>query len=78
MFRGHRPARGRPSATLGALPSAPDPRLRPLDGVPAAGAPACSALRRPEFASARCASAAVASLLAPGPVRCGEPPPRTA
>ncbi|MYT19865.1 hypothetical protein GTW69_06105 [Streptomyces sp. SID7760] len=50
-------------ATLGALLLSGDRRLRLLGAVLAAGALACSALWRLEFASTWCAFAAVASLL---------------
>ncbi|MFB7171022.1 DUF6629 family protein [Streptomyces sp. NPDC056254] len=50
-------------ATLGALLLGGDRRLRTLGVVLAAGALACSALWRLEFASTWCAFAAVASLL---------------
>ncbi|MFF9049832.1 DUF6629 family protein [Streptomyces erythrochromogenes] len=60
-------------ATPGALLLAGDRRLRTLGMVPAAGAPACSALWRLEFASTWCAFAAVASLLVLGWVRGREP-----
>ncbi|MFE5805125.1 DUF6629 family protein [Streptomyces sp. NPDC056491] len=56
-------------ATLGALLLAGDGRLRTLGVVLAAGALACSALWRLEFASTWCAFAAVASLLVLGWVR---------
>ncbi|MFG2987932.1 DUF6629 family protein [Streptomyces sp. NPDC048257] len=56
-------------ATLGALLLGGDRRLRTLGVVPAAGAMACSALWRLEFASTWCAFAAAASLLVPGWVR---------
>lgn len=68
------PARtGCPFATPGALLLAGDRRLRTLGMVLAAGAPACSALWRPEFAATRCVFAAVASLLVPGRARGREP-----
>ncbi|MFJ3977580.1 DUF6629 family protein [Streptomyces sp. NPDC090021] len=60
-------------ATLGALLLAGDRRLRTLGMVLAAGALACSALWRLEFASTWCAFAAVASLLVLGWVRGREP-----
>ncbi|WP_053629061.1 DUF6629 family protein [Streptomyces sp. H021] len=53
-------------ATLGPLLLAGDRRLRTLGVVPTAGALACSALWRLEFASTWCAFAAVASLLVLG------------
>ncbi len=56
-------------ATLGSLLLGGDRRLRILGVVLAAGALACSALWRLEFASAWCAFAAVASLLVLGWVR---------
>ncbi|MFD5410236.1 DUF6629 family protein [Streptomyces nojiriensis] len=56
-------------ATPGSLLLAGDRRLGTLGVVPAAGALACSALWRPEFASTWCAFAAVASLLVWGWVR---------
>ncbi|MFF4264301.1 DUF6629 family protein [Streptomyces virginiae] len=56
-------------ATLGALLLGGDRRLRTLGAVLTAGAPACSALWRLEFASTWCAFAAVASLLLLGWVR---------
>lgn len=56
-------------ATPGALLLAGDGRLRTLGVVLAAGALACSALWRLEFASTWCAFAAVASLLVLGRVR---------
>ncbi|GGS21254.1 hypothetical protein Snoj_22300 [Streptomyces nojiriensis] len=56
-------------ATLGALLLGGDRRLGTLGMVPAAGALACSALWRLEFASTWCAFAAVASLLVWGWVR---------
>ncbi|MFD9367430.1 DUF6629 family protein, partial [Streptomyces sp. NPDC060020] len=61
-------------ATLGALLLAGDRRLRTLGAVPAAGALACSALWRLEFASTWCAFASVASALVLGWVRRREPP----
>ncbi|MEV7440628.1 DUF6629 family protein [Streptomyces sp. NPDC091204] len=61
-------------ATLGALLLAGDRRLRTLGGVLAAGALACSALWRLEFASTWCAFAAVAPVLVLGWVRRREPP----
>ncbi|MGN5385511.1 DUF6629 family protein [Streptomyces sp. JL7001] len=60
-------------ATLGALLLAGDRRLRTLGVVLAAGALACSALWRLEFASTWCAFAAVASLLVLGWVGGREP-----
>ncbi|MFJ6793371.1 DUF6629 family protein [Streptomyces sp. NPDC091268] len=60
-------------ATLGALLISGDRRLRTLGVVLAAGALACSAMWRLEFASTWCAFAAVASLLVPGWVRRREP-----
>ncbi|MFD4870952.1 DUF6629 family protein [Streptomyces sp. NPDC058412] len=60
-------------ATLGALLLAGDRRLRTLGVVLAAGALACSALWRLEFASTWCAFAAVASVLVLGWVRRREP-----
>lgn len=60
---------GRLFATPGSLPLGGDRRLRTLGLVPTAGAPACSALWRLEFASTWCAFAAVASLLVLGWVR---------
>ncbi|MFF2787276.1 DUF6629 family protein [Streptomyces sp. NPDC058049] len=53
-----------------------DRRLRTLGVVPAAGAPACSALWRLEFASTWCTFAAVAWLVVRGRVRgpCAAPP----
>ncbi|MGW6984294.1 DUF6629 family protein [Streptomyces sp. NPDC054932] len=60
-------------ATLGALLLSGDRRLRILGAVLAAGALACSALWRLEFASTWCAFAAVASLLVLGWVRRSEP-----
>ncbi|CAM5348062.1 hypothetical protein GCM10010343_14940 [Streptomyces avidinii] len=59
-------------ATLGSLLLGGDRRLRTFGLVPAAGALACSALWRLEFASTWCAFAAVASLLVLGWV--GRPP----
>ncbi len=56
-------------ATAGALPLGGDRRLRTLGVVSTAGAPACSAPWRPEFASTWYAFAAVASLLVLGCVR---------
>ncbi|MER6450608.1 DUF6629 family protein [Streptomyces venezuelae] len=56
-------------ATLGSLLLGGDRRLRTLGVVLAAGALACSALWRLEFASTWCAFAAVASLLVWGWVR---------
>ncbi|MFF4851514.1 DUF6629 family protein [Streptomyces sp. NPDC001194] len=56
-------------ATLGALLLSGDRRLRLLGAVLGAGALACSALWRLEFASTWCAFAAVASLLVLGWVR---------
>ncbi|MFI7357046.1 DUF6629 family protein [Streptomyces avidinii] len=56
-------------ATLGSLLLGGDRRLGTLGVVLAAGALACSALWRLEFASTWCASAAVASLLVLGWVR---------
>ncbi|MFD7786803.1 DUF6629 family protein [Streptomyces nojiriensis] len=63
-------------ATLGSLLHAGDRRLGTLGVVLAAGALACSALWRLEFASTWCAFAAVASLLVWGWVRrpCAAPP----
>ncbi|MGW4508209.1 DUF6629 family protein [Streptomyces sp. NPDC004436] len=60
-------------ATLGALLLAGDRRLRTLGVVLAAGALACSALWRLEFASTWCAFAAVASVLVLGWVRQRQP-----
>ncbi|MEU5806088.1 DUF6629 family protein [Streptomyces sp. NPDC047718] len=65
-------------AALGSLLLAADRRMRLLGGVLAAGALACSALWRLEFASTWCAFAAIASLLVLGWVRRRESPPRTA
>ncbi|MEJ8640530.1 DUF6629 family protein [Streptomyces sp. MS1.HAVA.3] len=62
-------------AALGALPPSGDRRLRTLGVAPAAGAVACSALWRLEFASTWCAFAAVASALVPGGIRHREPAP---
>ncbi|MBT2477557.1 DUF6629 family protein [Streptomyces sp. ISL-94] len=62
-------------ATLGSLLLAGDRRLRLLGAVLAAGALACSALWRLEFASAWCAFAAIASALVVGWVR--RPGPRS-
>ncbi|MFC9292722.1 DUF6629 family protein [Streptomyces sp. NPDC057011] len=62
-------------ATLGALLLAGDRWLRLLGVVLAAGALACSALWRLEFASTWCAFAAVASVLVLGWVRRRRPPP---
>ncbi|MFB6616331.1 DUF6629 family protein [Streptomyces sp. NPDC085524] len=62
-------------ATLGSLLLSGNRRLRVLGGVLAAGALACSALWRLEFASTWCAFAAVASLLVLGWVRRREPAP---
>lgn len=62
-------------ATLGALLLAGDRRLRPLGVALAAGAAACSALWRLEFASTWCAFAAVASVLVLGWIRYREPTP---
>ncbi|MCX4695215.1 DUF6629 family protein [Streptomyces sp. NBC_01408] len=60
-------------ATLGALLLAGDRRLRLLGAVLAAGAVACAALWRLEFASTWCGLAAVTSLLVLGWVRRREP-----
>ncbi|MFE0583308.1 DUF6629 family protein [Streptomyces sp. NPDC058874] len=60
-------------ATLGALLLARDRWLRALGSVLAAGALACAALWRLEFASTWCAFAAVASLLVLGWVRDRQP-----
>lgn len=65
-------------ATLGALLLAGDRRLRMLGAVLAAGALACSALWRLEFASTWCAFAAVASVLVLGWARPREPGPNSA
>ncbi|MGW7331246.1 DUF6629 family protein [Streptomyces sp. NPDC054840] len=62
-------------ATVGALLLGGDRRLRTLGVVLAAGALACSALWRLEFASTWCAFAAVASLLILGWVRRARPTP---
>ncbi|MFI1283689.1 DUF6629 family protein [Streptomyces sp. NPDC020858] len=62
-------------ATLGALPLSGDRRLRTLGVALTAGAVACSALWRLEFASTWCTFAAVASVLAPGWIRQREPAP---
>ncbi|WP_319723163.1 DUF6629 family protein [Streptomyces sp. MB09-01] len=67
MFRGRRSYRRAicsPRSAPCSLLLAGDRRLRTLGAVPAAGAPACSALWRLEFASTWCAFAAVASVLA--------------
>ncbi|MFD9411164.1 DUF6629 family protein [Streptomyces sp. NPDC059989] len=61
------------SATLGSLLLAGDRWLRLLGAVLAAGALACSALWRLEFASTWCAFAAVASVLVLGWVRRPQP-----
>ncbi|WP_445270609.1 DUF6629 family protein [Streptomyces sp. DSM 41634] len=63
-------------ATLGSLLLAGDRRLRTLGAVLAAGALACSALWRLEFASTWCAFATVASVLVLGWVRRPEAAPR--
>ncbi|TDU74425.1 DUF6629 family protein [Streptomyces sp. KS 21] len=60
-------------ATLGALLLSGERRLRLLGAVLGAGALACSALWRLEFASTWCALAAVASLLVLGWVRRARP-----
>lgn len=62
-------------ATLGALLLSGDRRLRTLGVALAAGAVACSALWRLEFASTWCAFAAVASVLVLGWIRQREPAP---
>ncbi|WSP87603.1 hypothetical protein OG332_02540 [Streptomyces sp. NBC_01233] len=63
-------------AALGSLLLAGDRRLRALGAVLAAGALACSALWRLEFASTWCALAAVASVLVLGCIRRPETAPR--